>query len=114
MDFWGNIDPYGLHDFYTTLKFAFLSFKISAFNEFGYSDAKAKLNRSIQINHYTNKSYNDYVSRKMIMGRADHVVKDEEAPLSLGSYFWVEYRCTERDYTILRFLTQLKVNLSRS
>ena len=111
MDYWENIDPLGLHDFDTSLKFAFLTFKISAFNEFAYSDAKAKLNRSIQINHYTNKSYNDFVSRKMINGRADHLVLEEDKTLSLDAYFWIEYRCTERDFTILRFLTQLKMKL---
>lgn len=65
----------------------------------------------VQINHYTNKSYDKYVNRKMRNGRADHVLRVGEVPVPLESFHRVDHRSTERDYSIQRFLTQLKLRL---
>jgi len=47
-------------------------------------------------------------------GRADHVLKLEEVAVPIESFHWVDQRSTERDYSIQRFLTQLKLRLSKN
>lgn len=111
MDYWDQIDPVGIHDFKTTFRLGPFSLKIAALNVVGIFDGFAKRFRPVQINHYTNKSYDEYVNRKMRNGRADHVLRVGEVPVPLESFHWVDHRSTERDYSIQRFLTQLKLRL---
>ncbi len=114
MDYWDKIDPMGIHDFKTTFCLGPFVLKIFALNVAGVFDSFAKRFRPVQINHYTNKSYNEYVNRKMNNGRADHVLKPEEVAVPIESFHWVDQRSTEHDYSIQRFLTQLKLRLSKN
>jgi hypothetical protein len=113
MHYWDQIDPAGIHDFKTTFCLGLFSLKIAALNVAGFFDGFAKRFRPVQINHYTNKSYDEYVNRKMRNGRADHIVRKGEVPVPLESFHWVDHRSTERDFSIQRFLTQLKLRLSK-
>lgn len=113
MDFWDVIDPAGIHNFNTHIKFLGYTLKIPAFNEIWFSERLSKTFRGLQVNHYALKSYDEFIKRKMTNGRADHVVLEGEVYLSRKTFYWIDFRCTERDYSILRRLAELKIKMKQ-
>lgn len=64
---------------------------------------------TIQINHYWSKSYNDYRKRKSTNGDVFYKV----APYDQQYFVYHEHKNTSVDYTIWRFIIELKMKLGK-
>lgn len=67
-------------------------------------------NISIQINHYVTKSYEDYYYKTNI--KSDVYFKNN--PRSIDKLWDIDYKCTEADFKIFKYLSKLKVMSQQS
>ena len=63
---------------------------------------------SIQINHYVTKSYIDYYRK--VYEKTD--VYFQNNPRSIENLYRIDEQCTEADFKIFKFITQLKINMN--
>ena len=86
------------------------------FNVSGILNYLAKRFRPVQINHYSTKSYNEFKERKLtklslIQKPSANIQILSEGEL-IENFNRININCTERDYSIMRFLPLLKKKIN--
>ncbi len=84
----------------------FKKFVIFKSNRIGFF--RNSSNFSIQINHYSVKSYANYCLNKMKKGVPHGFARD------LETFFWSEQYNNSTDHKIFRFMTELKINMGKA
>ncbi len=67
-----------------------------------------KRNKKMQINHYSIKSYSEFVTKKIPDG-----LSDREGSRKIDDFYRVDMMCDSEDHTIFRFLSRLKNAMAR-